>query len=481
MGNFKTFISAVLFIFGVLNVITAQDVVINVPSQNIFTRSEFMVVKTVMNTQGSSHWRAGTINPSVRSISGNNFNHRTTPQVTLPTTVLHWQLASIGGETAPLKSGDRLPGFKWFTTSDQTWYLPAFRFFGNDYSPGNIDFRFKMPAEVFSTNAFYAGNYSLEVTHNYGRSFFYTIEFSPDSFQVILSIPAAITWINANTSNYTEVISLNEYRAAPAQVKLELTPFDLGNTVNFKLFAKTASSTIQFTSSKGMTGTRNISMLSLGGNNPKINTLPLTSNWQDYTASNVFAVENGNKNNFGLNIALSKSDFKNYFFEAGTYKFQLNLNARTPDNTLFSQQNVDVTLKVLPLSEITIPSTGTNVNFQFNTVAHYQNGQTKVVPSQLKLSNNENYELYVKSDSNFFRRSGVQSDVPSSILQVGVEGGTQSVTLSATSKKIVSNGTPVLDKDLNIKYTIPAASAQTLVSKTKSTYSIAVIYSFTAL
>lgn len=480
MKNFKTFISAVLFIFWAVSVIYAQDVVIDVPSQNIFNRSEFLVVKTVMNTQGSSHWRAGAVNPTVRSISGNNFNHRTIPQLTLPTSVLHWQLASIGGETAPFKSGDRLPGFKWFSTSDQTWYQPAFRL-GNDYSPGNIDFKFKMPADVFSTNAFYAGTYSLEVTQNYGRSFFYAIEFSPDSFQVVLSIPAAITWINANTSNYTEVISLNEFRAAPAQMKMELTPFDLGNTVNFKLFAKSASSTIQFTSSKGATGTRNISMLNLGGNNPKINTLPLTSNWQDYTASNFFTVENGNKNNFGLYIALSKSDFKNYFFEAGTYKFQLNLNAKTPDNTLSSQQNVDVTLKVLPLSEITVPSTGTNVNFEFNTVAHYQNGQTKVVPGQLKLSNNENYELYVKSDSNFFRRSGVQSEVPSSILQVGVEGGSQNVTLSATSKKIVSNGTPVLDKELNIKYTIPAASAQTLVSKAKSTYSIAVVYSFTAL
>src|SRR5690606_34748387 len=179
-------------------------------------------------------------------------------------------------------------------------------------------------------------------------------------------------------------------------------------------------------------------------------------------------------------LSLSQADFKTYFYEAGTYKFQLNLNAKSTDNTTAAQQNVDFTLNVLPLSEITIPSSGSAVNFEFNTVAHYQNGQTRIIPNQLRLSNNETYELYVKTDAAFFKRSGIQSDVPSSILQVGVDGGSQQVALSTTPNKILANGSPALDKNLNIKYTIPANAARALAAKEKSTYSRNVIYSFTA-
>jgi len=469
MKNFKTFISALLLVLCLMEPTLAQDVIIDIPSQNIFNRTEFLTVKTVMNSKGSG-WIFS--NPTFKSTSGDRFSHRIIPGSFLTSSILHWQLESIGGQRPPFGWGS-VPGFKWFTTSDQSWY-DAFIF--NNFPRGNVDFNFKIPAEVFASNAFTAGYYDIRISQNSANN-----TFTPNSFLVILSVPAAISWIDANNNVYTEINSLNEFRSTASSKKFDLVPITVGNTVSYKLYAKTTSSTIQFTSTKGKSSTRKISIVSLGGNDSRIVTLPLSADYQDHTPTAPFGVVNGNLNSFGLNLNVSASDFRNHFFEAGTYKFQINLNAKTPDNTLAAQQNVDVTLKVLPLSEITIPGTGSNVNFQFNTVAQYQNGQTKTVSNQLNISNNENYELYVKSDSNFFRRSGVQSEVPSSILQVGVEGGSQNVTLSATSKKIVSNGTPVLDKELNIKYTIPAASAQTLVSKAKSTYSIAVVYSFTAL
>ena len=222
-------------------------------------------------------------------------------------------------------------------------------------------------------------------------------------------------------------------------------------------------------------------MLKLGGNHPKISTLSLTSVNNILTSGNSFSVENGNRNGFQLNISLSQADFKNYFFQAGTYKFQVNLNAKDTNNSIAAPQNVDYTLKVQTLSEITIPNLGHSINFEFNTLAQYQNGQTKLIPSQLRLSNNETYELYVKTDAAFFKKAGIQSDVPSSILQVGIEGGSPEVVLSTTPQKIVNNGTPVLDKNLNMNYSISADAAQTLVAKEKSTYSINVIYSFIAL
>ena len=464
-------ILGILLYFGSLQSLKAQDVNIVVPLQNIFNRTEFLTVQTVMNAQRNSKWNNHN-DPTMWATSNQNFSHTSQSGVLLPNSVLHWQFNSIGGEDAPLQSKDDLPGFQTFTMSPQAWYYPHP---SGRYNQGNITFKFKMPTEVFLNNTFVSGNYSLAVAQNYDD------DFTPVSFNVIISVPKAISWLTANNTVYKQINSLDEFRNAQAQMEASLGSFIIGNTVNFKLFGKSASSTIQFTSSKGVQGTRSIALVKLGGDNPKINTLPLSSSWTDFTSSSNFIVENGNRNSFQLKAILSQADFKTHFYEAGTYKFQINLNAKSTDNTTATQQNIDFTLKVDPLSEITIPNSGNAVNFEFNTIAQYQNGQSKTVANQLKISNNETYELNVRTDASFFKRSGIQSDVPSSILQVGIEGGSQQVALSTTSKKIINNGTPVLDKNLNIKYTISANAAQTLVAKEKSTYSINVIYSFTAL
>ena len=263
-------------------------------------------------------------------------------------------------------------------------------------------------------------------------------------------------------------------------------PAELGNTVDFNLWAKASSATIQFTSSKlpYIPGTRNISLIQLGstGTGTVLTKKALSATSQNYSSSSL-VVKAGNRNNFTLQLSVSAADFKTHFFEAGTYTFQLNLDAKSSSGTfpaISALQDTDVTLKVLPLSEITIPTSGQTVNFDFNTSAHYSQGQSKVIPNQIKLSNNETFELYVKSDEDYFKKGGVQTDIDSDILQVGVDGSTL-VPLSTSPQKIISSGTPVLDQELNIKYTIPPTGAQRLIGKEKTTYSISVIYSFTAL
>lgn len=113
----------------------------------------------------------------------------------------------------------------------------------------------------------------------------------------------------------------------------------------------------------------------------------------------------------------------------------MNFNAGSTDNSINSPQNTAVQLKVLPLSEITIPSSGRSVNFNFNTAAQYTDGQSQMIPNQIMLSNNENFELYVKSDENYFRKGGLQTDINSNILQIGVDGGSVNVPLSKTPQK----------------------------------------------
>lgn len=480
MNPFKLFlITSILLLLLNNQNICAQDVFINVPVSNISGRTEFSIQKNVMNTQGNTIWRAGAINPTIKAEGMDQYRHTTLPSEFLPSEILHWRLASIGGQIPPFPGGGSWPGFKWFTTSYQTWFHPTV---SSKYPAGNIDFTFKIPAAQFAQRKFLAGDYSMEVIHNYGPSGFYVIEFSPHVFNVLLSIPPAISWISNNNSKYITISSLADYRNIPAQVVFDLGISEIFHTLDFNLWAKSSSSTIQFTSSKGLSGTKDISLIELGSTNPKINSLPLSVDWKNHNSSNnSFLVSNGNRTSFPLTAKISASNFKDQFFAAGTYHFQLNLDAKSAGNPISSFQNTDVILKVLALSEISIPSLGNMVNFDFNTAAKYQNGDTKIIPNQLRVSNNETYELYVKSDVSFFKRSGIQTDIPSSILQVSIEGSPLNVALSTTSQKILNNGTPVLDKDLNIQYKISPAAAQSLVSKEKSIYSINVIYSFTAL
>ena len=454
----------------------AQDVYLSIPEDNIFNRSEFTSLPTTVMNTSRTNWDyaffgLGPVSPTFTSTSGANFI-QSSSSLTLPNTVLLWQLESMGGQMPSTGYLGYLPGFQSFSTGAVRWFEPPSSVLGGGFNRGNINFTFKIPAAQFAANAFQAGNYSMNITQNY--------DFTPRNFRTVLVIPASVRWLTASPTKYIEISSLNDYRITGTRVLGNLGNAEIGHTVDFNLWAKAAANNIQFVSSKGTQGTRNIATIKLGSNGSALTTKALSSTFQNFSASN-FSVIPGNRNSFIPELYVSAEDLKTHFFEAGTYTFELNFSARSTDNSINSLQNTAVQLKVLPRSEITIPSSGQNVNFNFNTAAHYANGQSQTIQKQIKLSNNENFELYVKSDENYFKKGGVQTAINSNILQIGLEGSSANVPLSKTPQKILTNGTPVLDRELNVRYTIPPAGAQTLVGKESSTYSVNVYYSFTAI
>lgn len=476
MKAFRSFLIATITTCCSITATKAQDVYINVPVNSIFDRTEYTSLPTtVMNTNRSNwdynFWGFLPTDPTFTSTSGPNFTHNASTS-TLPSSVLLWQLESMGGRLPATGLQGYLPDFQSFKTSPVLWFGPPISAYAGGFNPGNINFTFKVPGAQFSAYAVQAGNYTMNISQNYS--------FTPSAFKTILVIPASIRWVTSVLTKYIEISSLSDYRITGNKVLGNLGSLEVGHTTNFNLWAKAASSTIQFTSTKGVNSTRNISTIKLGSNSNVITPKNLSATYQNFSAA-ANPVVVGNRTSFIPELSLTAEDFKNLFFEAGTYTFELNLNARSVDNAINTIQNTSVQLKVLPKSEIIIPSSGQNVNFNFNTAAHYANGQTQTIPGQISLSNNENYELYVKSDENYFKKSGLQADINSNILQVGIDGGSVSAALSKTPQKILSNGTPVLDRSLNVKYTIPASGAQTLVGKENSTYSINVYYSFTAI
>lgn len=454
----------------------AQDVYLSIPENNIFNRTEFTSVPTRLMNTNRTNWDYTflgllPIAPTFTSVSGPTFTHSSS-SFTLPSSTLLWQLESMGGQLPSVGLSGYLPGYQSFSTSALKWFEPPTTSFGGGFNRGNINFTFKIPAAQFAANMYRAGSYSMDITQNYN-------DFTPRNFKTILVIPSSIRWLTASLTKYIEISSLNDYRSTGTRV-FSLDNAEIAHTVDFNLWAKATSTNIQFTSSKGVPGTRSIASIKLGSNGSALTTKALSGNFQNFSPANISVVA-GNRNSFVPELYVSPEDFKNNFFEAGTYTFELNFNAISTDNSINSLQNTSVQLKVLPRSEITIPSSGRNVNFNFNTAAHYTNGQSQLIPNQIVLSNNESFELYVKSDENYFKKGGLQTDINSNILQIGLDGSSVDTPLSKTPKKILFNGTPVLDRGLNVRYTIPSAGAQSLVGKENTTYSINIYYSFTAI
>ncbi|MCD0479702.1 hypothetical protein LPB90_14665 [Chryseobacterium sp. LC2016-29] len=476
MKTMRSFLIGIFTVCCGSTVTKAQDVYLSIPENNIFNRTEFTSVPTRLMNTNRTNWDYAflgllPIAPTFTSVSGPNFTHSSS-SFTLPSSTLLWQLESMGGQLPSVGLSGSLPGFQSFSTSALKWFEPPTTSFGGGFNRGNINFIFKIPASQFAANMYRAGSYSMDITQNYN-------DFTPRNFKTILVIPSSIRWLTASLTKYIEISSLNDYRSTGTRV-FSLDNAEIAHTVDFNLWAKATSTNVQFTSSKGVPGTRSIASIKLGSNGSALTTKALSGNFQNFSPANISVVA-GNRNSFVPELYVSPEDFKNNFFEAGTYTFELNFNAISTDNSINSLQNTAVQLKVLPRSEITIPSSGRNVNFNFNTASHYTNGQSQMIPNQIVLSNNESFELYVKSDENYFKKGGLQTDINSNILQIGIDGSSVDTPLSKTPKKILFNGTPVLDRGLNVRYTIPAAGAQSLVGKENTTYSINVYYSFTAI
>lgn len=480
MNKNPRFVFLFLFILAAIPLINAQDVYIQLPTNDLFNRSEYLRVEMIMNTQGNKSWRAlPGKNPNIRSTSGDNFRHTTRPNTLLPSSVLHWRLANIGGSQPPFNSGDVWPGYKWFNSSFQTWYQPYSS--AGRYNSGDIEFTFKIPSREMANNAYYAGEYKISLEQDYGRSGWYAIEFSPENFYTYISISEAIEWFLISKNKLFEITSLHQFRPTGSPLLINLGPMEIAHTIDFNLYAKANDQNIKFNSLNGRDRKINVGVVKLGSINPKIATLALTSNWLNHSTNSHFAVERGNRSAFELQLSIKDEDFRTHFFEAGTYTFSLELGARGTTYSKKSEKEIDVTFVVPTLSEITIPGGANEVNFIFNTMAQYNQGQSKTIPKQIRVSNNENYELYVKSSNAYFNSSGMQSELKASILEVSIEGDSNNVKLSKTPQKILKNGTPEIDRDLNITYSISPTTAQSLISKQKSTYSIHLIYSFTAI
>ncbi|MNT36279.1 hypothetical protein D3C72_1723520 [compost metagenome] len=144
-----------------------------------------------------------------------------------------------------------------------------------------------------------------------------------------------------------------------------------------------------------------------------------------------------------------------------------------------SQANGNLSVVVSDLGEIVANQQA--VNLAFATTNDYKNGVNLNMPAHLKISKTTPYNLYVRATSTSFT-SGANS-IPLNVLRIGPmagQSGMNTVTLSTTAQQLIQNADPVIDRNLNILYSIPASATGMLLNKPAGAYTANIIFSFVA-
>ncbi|MDR2275224.1 MAG: hypothetical protein LBF27_30210 [Sphingobacterium sp.] len=216
---------------------------------------------------------------------------------------------------------------------------------------------------------------------------------------------------------------------------------------------------------------------------PSATTIPLSSSDQALTTAASLAVPNNNNTSLTYTFSIPAAQLKNSFIQAGTYAVPLRHNwSSVPTNsTTAAQATGSLEIVVNDLSELVINPAQQAINFAFTTTDHYKNGISQDMPAHLKLSKTTPYNLYVRATSPSFN-SGANT-IPLDIMRIGPatgETGINTITLSATAQKLIDSANPVIDRNIGIRYSIPASETGKLLNKPAGTYSSTIVFSFTA-
>lgn len=304
---------------------------------------------------------------------------------------------------------------------------------------------------------------------------------TPSPVTLSLSIPYINKWVNAATTFTRSYNSVSSF-TAPADLDFNLTSFSVGHTEPAFIDIK-AQGPITFTPHGGGAATT-IPVNIVQAQGTGLTTTPLSTSYATLNAAGL-AVPAGNTTTIPLILKISSANVVQYFFKAGTYTFNVDLRTRNAGSTISDIKTIAFTITTDPLSSIAVQGTP-DVNFSYGSLADYQTTKSINMPNHLLITNNKNYEVYVKSGTANFTRNSIASTIPASIIQIENGTGESAVAgrvLSTTPQSIITNASSTINRTLSLKYTIPASQTlQFLGKQTGATpYILNVIYSFTSL
>lgn len=308
---------------------------------------------------------------------------------------------------------------------------------------------------------------------------------SPATHTMNIIVPSFITPLTTAGTTSILVNNLSFYRT-PAGISASKA-INLTNTVNYRPSLQTGNSNFSFSTTlpyNSLPVTPVSSVATTLTAIPTATPITLSTTVQGLTPAAGLAVPTNNSQTLNYAFSIDATKLKAGFLQAGTYSVPITYTwnkptATYPTGTLQAQGVGSLEVVISDLSEII--ANQSTVNLTFSTASHYQNGVNQDMPAHLKLSKTTPYNVYVRATSANFA-SGVNS-VPLNVMRIGPmpgQTGMQTVTLSATPQQLINGADPVIDRSLNIRYSIPASETSKLLNKPAGTYTTNIIFSFVA-
>lgn len=451
---------------GVCTPISAQ-ISVTLPEANITARSNY----TVTLNSGTYTTLVGLVPVIQVKANTANFANTVGGTTTVPLNASFLRARSIGSLSI-LSSAPEVT----LTTAYQTMYAALASLGSGAFV---VDYRINSAA-----NTWVAGTYRAPIQ-------FYTGALNPNritpttpNFDII--IPAFMTPQTTLGTINLPVNSFSSYRTANG---LSVTKtISVSNTVPYILNLQTGSSLFTFNTSLPYNQLPSSAVSQVSGTLTGIATataINLSTTSQALTTTTGIAVPTNNNQVLNAAFSITGANLKQSFVQAGTYLVPITftwnkLSTAYPSGTLQTSRSGNLQVTVSDLSEVI--ANQTNVALAFSSASDYQQGVSKQMPAHIKISKTTPYNLYVRALTGSFTSGANQ--IPLNVLRIGPmagQTGMNTVTLSTTSQQLINTANPVIDRSLNVLYSIPASETNKLLGKPAGTYSTTIVFSFVAL
>lgn len=457
--------------------VKAQSVDVYLTEDNIINYTSYD--QTLNSGYLNLGWGGGWRNGSAAKIRAKFAQFSLNSSLKVSSQAIEFQLVSINGRTPGTKELEgTIPGYKVLNTNEEAFFQP--KDWASEAEPGPIQMNYRISTSSLQQEAWVGGVYGNTIEHNQDQTFWnYYKYISPGQWTMNIHVPSFVKWRigqNSFTKNYT---SKSEF-SSPSDLIFDMSDFQFVHTVNANLEIKSQGN-IQFTPHGGGAATSlPISLVEAFGTN--LSTKTLSTSYQKLNSS-AYPVAVGNRTTVPLKLRIKSADIKQNFYKAGTYTFNADVRVISTNGSPSDVKSVSFTIVTSPFNTITVQGSS-DVNFSFSSPSDYQLGKEQNIPNHLLVTNNKPFEIYVKSATANFTLNGTPTTIPASIVQLSNGSGQSGIitrNLSTTAQALMTGATPVLDQNVSLKYSIPAAQTSVLLGQTTGAtpYLLNVIYSFT--
>jgi hypothetical protein len=312
------------------------------------------------------------------------------------------------------------------------------------------------------------------------------VRLSPAAQNFSITVPSFITPQAAVTPTTILVNNLSFFRSVNGITGSKT--ISVASTVPYVPSIKGSSASFGFstTSVHNVIPTTSVNLLSTSLSAVSTSTPKNLSNLsQPLTTTAGIAVAATNNETLTYNFKLSAANLRSGFAQAGTYTISGltyawdKLDSAYPQGTLSVQRSSSLQVVVSELSEIV--ANQSTINLNLNTPASYQQGISRDMPAHIRVSKTTPYNVYLRSTSAQFS-NGV-NQIPLSILRIGPMAGetdVNTVNLSTTAQLLLNSANPVIDRDVSLRYSIPASETSKLLGKPSGSYTANIVFSFVA-